>query len=81
MTHAVGATADPSFPSGHVAFTASFAAVLICALWTTRWRGLGIHRLGGGDVSGGAGGSGHAGDPVGRTRDTTIGLVAAALIR
>lgn len=42
MTHAVGATADPSFPSGHVAFTASFAAVLICALWTTRWRLVGI---------------------------------------
>lgn len=42
MTQAVGATADPSFPSGHVAFTASFAAVLICALWTTRWRTLGI---------------------------------------
>jgi len=42
MTQAVGATADPSFPSGHVAFTASFAAVLICALWTTRWRALGI---------------------------------------
>ncbi|PNW10564.1 undecaprenyl-diphosphatase [Microbacterium sp. AG157] len=42
MTHAVGATADPSFPSGHVAFTASFAAVLICALWATRWRALGI---------------------------------------
>lgn len=42
MTHAVGATADPSFPSGHVAFTASFAAVLICALWSTRWRTVGI---------------------------------------
>ncbi|MDR6691597.1 membrane-associated phospholipid phosphatase [Microbacterium sp. 1154] len=42
MTHAVGATADPSFPSGHVAFTASFAAALICALWATRWRVLGI---------------------------------------
>lgn len=42
MTQAVGATADPSFPSGHVAFTASFAAVLICALWTTRWRAFGI---------------------------------------
>lgn len=42
MTQAVGATTDPSFPSGHVAFTASFAAVLICALWTTRWRALGI---------------------------------------
>ena len=42
MTQAVGATVDPSFPSGHVAFTASFAAVLICALWTTRWRALGI---------------------------------------
>ncbi|WP_295823608.1 phosphatase PAP2 family protein [uncultured Microbacterium sp.] len=42
MTQAVGATADPSFPSGHVAFTAAFAAVLTCALWTTRWRALGI---------------------------------------
>lgn len=42
VTQAVGATADPSFPSGHVAFTASFAAVLICALWATRWRVLGI---------------------------------------
>lgn len=42
MTQAIGATADPSFPSGHVAFSASFAAVLICALWSTRWRALGI---------------------------------------
>ncbi len=42
VVNAVGTTADPSFPSGHVAFVAAFAAALICVSWATRWRALAI---------------------------------------
>lgn len=42
LAHAVapviGSVTDASFPSGHVAFTASFALALVVVLWATRWR-------------------------------------------
>lgn len=34
----IGSVTDASFPSGHVAFTASFALALVFVLWGTRWR-------------------------------------------